>query len=442
MPPNDLSLQAHWMPFTANRAFKAAPRMMVGAKDMHYLTDDGRKVLDGTSGLWCTNAGHCRTKIVEAVKRQAETMDYAPGFQMGHPGPFRVAQRIADMLPGDLDHVFFCNSGSEAVDTALKIALAYHRVRGEGHRNVFVGRERGYHGVGFGGISVGGMPTNRKMYGSLLPRVDHLPHTHNLKENAFSRGEPNWGAHLADELENRIIALHDASNIAAVIVEPMAGSAGVLIPPKGYLKRLREICDKHKLLLIFDEVITGFGRTGSAFGADTFGVTPDIITMAKGITNAMVPMGAVAVRKGIYDAIVDSAPPDTIELFHGYTYSGHPLAAAAAEATLDVYAEEDLFARAKELAPYFEQAVHALREMPNVIDIRNIGLVAGIELEPKAGKPTERAFKAFLKCYEKGVLIRTTGDIIALSPPLIISKQQIDELVGVLGDALRETGRD
>ena len=442
MPPNDLSLEAQWMPFTANRAFKAAPRLLVGAKDMHYLTDDGRKVLDGTSGLWCTNAGHCRTKIVEAVKKQAETMDYAPGFQMGHPGSFRVAERLAKMLPGDLDHVFFCNSGSEAVDSALKITLAYHRARGEGHRNVFVGRERGYHGVGFGGISVGGMPANRKMYGSLLPRVDHLPHTHNLKENAFTRGEPNWGAHLADELETRIIALHDASNIAAVIVEPMAGSAGVLIPPKGYLKRLREICDKHKLLLIFDEVITGFGRTGNAFAAHTFGVTPDLMTMAKGITNAMVPMGAVAVRKGIYDTVVNSAPPDTVELFHGYTYSGHPLATAAAEATLDVYEEEGLFARTRELAPYFEQAVHALREMPNVIDIRNIGLVAGIELEPKPGKPTERAFKTFLKCYEKGVLVRTTGDIIALSPPLIISKAQIDELVGVLGDALREVGRD
>ncbi|HTD91322.1 MAG TPA: aspartate aminotransferase family protein [Burkholderiales bacterium] len=442
MPPNDLSLQAHWMPFTANRAFKTAPRMMVGAKDMHYITDDGRKVLDGTSGLWCVNAGHCRTKIVDAIKKQAETMDYAPAFQMGHPGSFRVAERIAKMLPGDLDHVFFCNSGSEAVDTALKIALAYHRSRGEGHRNVFVGRERGYHGVGFGGISVGGMPANRKMYGSMLPRVDHLPHTHNLKENAFSRGEPNWGVHLADELESRIIALHDASNIAAVIVEPMAGSAGVLIPPKGYLKRLREICDKYNLLLIFDEVITGFGRTGHAFAAETFGVTPDIITMAKGITNATVPMGAVAVRKGIYDTVVNSAPPDTVELFHGYTYSAHPLATAAAEAALDVYEEENLFARARELAPYFEQAVHALREMPNVIDIRNIGLVAGIELEPKPGKPTERAFKTFLKCYEKGVLIRTTGDIIALSPPLIISTQQIDELVGVLGDVLRETGRE
>ncbi|MBM3341763.1 MAG: aspartate aminotransferase family protein [Betaproteobacteria bacterium] len=442
MPPSDLSLQAHWMPFTPNRQFKENPRLVVGAKDMHYTTHDGRQVLDGTSGLWCANAGHCRTKIVEAVKRQAETMDYAPGFNLGHPGSFRVAERVTQMLPGDLDHLFFCNSGSEAVDTALKIALAYHRARGEGNRNVLIGRERGYHGVGFGGISVGGIPANRKMYGSMLPRVDHLPHTHNLKENAFTRGQPNWGAHLADELETRIIALHDASNIAAVIVEPMAGSAGVLVPPKGYLQRLREICDKYGLLLIFDEVITGFGRTGSAFATHTFGVTPDIITMAKGITNAMVPMGAVAVRKGIYDTIVGNAPPDTIELFHGYTYSGHPLATAAAEATLDVYEEEGLFERAKEMAPYLEQAVHALREMPNVIDIRNIGMVAAIELDPKAGKPGERAFKTYLKCYEKGVLIRTTGDIIALSPPLIINKAQIDELVGTLGGVLREAGRD
>jgi beta-alanine--pyruvate transaminase len=442
MPPSDLSLQAHWMPFTPNRQFKANPRLVVGAKDMHYTTHDGRKVLDGTSGLWCANAGHCRTKIVEAVKRQAETMDYAPAFNMGHPGSFRVAERVTQMLPGDLDHLFFCNSGSEAVDTALKIALAYHRARGEGNRNVLIGRERGYHGVGFGGISVGGIPANRKMYGSMLPRVDHLPHTHNLKENAFTRGQPNWGVHLADELETRIIALHDASNIAAVIVEPMAGSAGVLIPPKGYLQRLREICDKYGLLLIFDEVITGFGRTGEAFATHTFGVTPDIITMAKGITNAMVPMGAVAVRKGIYDTIVDGAPPDMIELFHGYTYSGHPLATAAAEATLDVYEEEGLFARAKEMTPYLEQAVHSLREMPNVIDIRNIGMVAAIELDPKAGKPGERAFKTYLKCWEKGVLIRTTGDIIALSPPLIVSKAQIDELVGTLGDTLREAERD
>ncbi len=442
MPPRDYPLDPFWMPFTANRAFKAAPRMFVASSDMHYVTEDGRKVLDGTSGLWCVNAGHCRPRIVEAIRKQAGTMDYSPAFQMGHPGAFRVAERVAKLAPGDLERVFFTNSGSEAVDTALKIALAYHRARGEGHRSVLVGRERGYHGAGFGGISVGGMPANRKAFGSLLPRVDHLAHTHNLEHNAFSRGQPGWGEHLADELETRIIPLHDASNIAAVIVEPMAGSAGVLVPPKGYLERLRRICDKHGLLLIFDEVITGFGRTGPCFAADAVGVVPDMLVIAKGITNGTVPMGAVVARRGIYDAIVDSAPPGGIELFHGYTYSGHPLATAAAEASLDVFEEEQLFDRAQALAPYFQEAVHSLREMPHVIDIRNMGLVAGIELEPKAGKPTERAFKAFQKCYEKGVLIRTTGDIIALSPPLIISKAQIDELVGTLGGVLREIGRD
>ncbi len=441
MPPRDYPLDPFWMPFTANRAFKAAPRMFVASSDMHYVTEDGRKVLDGTSGLWCVNAGHCRPRIVEAIRKQAGTMDYSPAFQMGHPGAFRVAERVAKLAPGDLERVFFTNSGSEAVDTALKIALAYHRARGEGHRSVLVGRERGYHGAGFGGISVGGMPANRKAFGSLLPRVDHLAHTHNLEHNAFSRGQPGWGEHLADELETRIIPLHDASNIAAVIVEPMAGSAGVLVPPKGYLERLRRICDKHGLLLIFDEVITGFGRTGPCFAADAVGVVPDMLVIAKGLTNGAVPMGAVVARRGIYDAIVDSAPPDGIELFHGYTYSGHPLATAAAEASLDVFEEEQLFDRAQALAPYFQEAVHSLREMPHVIDIRNMGLVAGIELEPKAGKPTERAFKAFQKCYEKGVLIRTTGDIIALSPPLIISKAQIDELVGTVADVLRQTDR-
>ena len=442
MPPRDYPLDPYWMPFTANRAFKADPRLFVSASDMHYVTDDGRKVLDGTSGLWCVNAGHCRAKIVEAIRKQAGTMDYSPAFQMGHPGAFRVAERVAKLAPGDLDRVFYTNSGSEAVDTALKIALAYHRARGEGHRNVLVGRERGYHGAGFGGISVGGMTANRKAFGSLLPRVDHLPQTHDLEHNAFSRGQPAWGAHLADDLENRIIPLHDASNIAAVIVEPMAGSAGVLVPPKGYLERLRQICDKHGLLLIFDEVITGFGRTGPCFAAELVNVVPDMLVIAKGLTNGTVPMGAVVARKGIYDAIVESAPAGTVELFHGYTYSGHPLATAAAEASLDVFEEEQLFKRAQELAPYFQEAVHSLREMPHVIDIRNVGLVAGIELEPKPGKPTERAFKAFRRCYEKGVLIRTTGDIIALSPPLIISKAQIDELVGTLGGVLREIGRD
>jgi beta-alanine--pyruvate transaminase len=442
MKPRDYSLDAYWMPFTANRAFKAAPRMFAGAKDMHYFTEDGSKVLDGTSGLWCVNAGHCRPRIVEAIQKQAAVMDYSPAFQMGHASAFRVAERLARMAPGDIDHVFYTNSGSEAVDTALKIALAYHRSRGEGQRNVFVGRERGYHGAGFGGISVGGIPANRKAFGSLLPRVDHLQQTFNLSETAFSRGQPAWGAHLADELESRIIPLHDASNIAAVIVEPMAGSAGVLVPPKGYLERLRQICDKYGLLLIFDEVITGFGRTGPCFAADAVGVVPDMITIAKGITNGTVPMGAVLVRRGIHDTIIGSAPPGMVELFHGYTYSGHPLATAAAEASLDTFEQEELFKRSQELAPYFEQAVHSLREMPHVIDIRNMGLVAGIELEAKPGKPTDRAFGIFLKCYEKGVLIRTTGDIIALSPPLIISKEQIDELIGTIGSALREAGRD
>jgi beta-alanine--pyruvate transaminase len=441
MPPRDYPFDPYWMPFTANRAFKAAPRMFVAASDMHYVTDDGRRILDGTSGLWCVNAGHCRPKIVEAIRRQAGEMDYSPAFQMGHPSAFRVAERVAKLAPGDLERVFYTNSGSEAVDTALKIALAYHRARGEGQRNVLVGRERGYHGAGFGGISVGGIPANRKAFGSLLPRVDHLAQTHNLEHNAFSRGQPAWGAELADELEQRIIPLHDASNIAAVIVEPMAGSAGVLIPPKGYLERLRAICDKHGLLLIFDEVITGFGRTGPCFAAEAVGVVPDMLVIAKGITNGAVPMGAVVARKGIYDAIVETAPPGMIELFHGYTYSGHPLATAAAEAALDVYEEEQLFEKAQALAPYFQEAVHSLREMPHVIDIRNMGMVAGIELEPAPGKPAERALKTFLKCYEKGVLVRTTGDIIALSPPLIISKAQIDELVGTLGGALRELGR-
>ena len=441
MTARPTNLDPYWMPFTANRAFKQAPRMFVAAKDMHYVTDDGRQVLDGTAGLWCVNAGHCRPRIVEAVQKQVAAMDYSPAFQMGHPDAFRVAERIAALPPGDLDRVFYCNSGSEGVDTALKIALAYHRARGEGQRNVLIGRERGYHGAGFGGISVGGIPANRKAFGNMLFRVDHLAHTHNLAENAFSRGQPAWGAHLADELENRIIPLHDAGNIAAVIVEPLAGSTGVLVPPKGYLERLRQICDKHGLLLIFDEVITGFGRTGPCFAADAVGVVPDMMIIAKGLTNGTVPMGAVVVREDIYDAVITSAPPGMVELFHGYTYSGHPLATAAALASLDTFEEEGLFQRAQELAPYFEQAVQSLRELPHVIDVRNMGMVAGIELEPRPGEPTARAFEAFLKCYEDGALIRTTGDIIALSPPLIISKSQIDELIGIIAQALRAGGR-
>ena len=441
MHPHEFDLDAFWMPFTANRQFKAAPRMFVSAKDMHFTTDDGREVLDGIAGLWCVNAGHGRRKIVEAIQKQAGMLDYAPPFQMGHPLPFKLAARLKTLLPGDLDYAFFTNSGSESVDTALKIALAYHRARGEGQRRWLIGRERGYHGGNFGGISVGGMPANRKAFGSLLPTVDHMQHTHDIEHNSFSRGQPAWGAHLADELEKRIITLHDASNIAAVIVEPLAGSAGVLVPPVGYLEKLRQICDKHGILLIFDEVITGFGRLGASFACEKLGVIPDIICLAKGLTNGSVPMGAVVVRKAIYQQMMDAAPANTIELFHGYTYSGHPLAAAAALASLDVFAEEDIFKRAGELAPYFEDAVHSLREMPHVIDVRNLGLVAGIELEPVPGKPTARAFEVFQRCYEKGVLIRTTGDIIALSPPLIISKPQIDELVGTLGGVLREMGR-
>ena len=437
MNSRDYGLDAYWMPFTANRQFKSAPRLLVGAKDMHYVAEDGQRILDGTSGLWCVNAGHCRPRIVEAVKKQVEAMDYSPAFQIGHPGAFRVAERLARLAPGDLDHVFYTNSGSEAVDTALKIALAYHRSRNEAQRTVLIGRERGYHGAGFGGMAVGGIPANRKAFGNTLARVDHLGHTHYPAENAFSRSQPAWGAHLADELETRLVPLHDASNIAAVIVEPMAGSTGVLIPPKGYLERLRAICDKHGILLVFDEVITGFGRLGPCFAAQAVGVVPDMITVAKGLTNGTVPMGAVIVRRGIYDAILGAAPPGTIELFHGYTYSGHPLATAAAEASLALFEEEALFQRAQRLAPYFENAVHSLREMPHVIDIRNMGLVAGIELEPKPGRPAERAFRTFLRCYEKGVLIRTTGDTIALSPPLIIEKPQIDRLFGCVREVLQ-----
>lgn len=433
--PSRADLEAFWMPFTSNRQFKENPRLFVAAKDMHYQTHDGRQVLDGTAGLWCVNAGHCRPQIVEAIHRQVATMDFAPTFQMGHPGAFELANRLTKLLPGDLDHVFFANSGSEAVDSALKIALAYHRARGEGTRQRLIGRERGYHGVGFGGISVGGIGPNRKFFGGLLNGVDHLPHTHSLEHNAFSRQQPEWGAHLADELE-RIVALHDASNIAAVIVEPVAGSTGVLVPPKGYLQRLRAICDKYGILLIFDEVITGFGRLGTGFAADYFGVVPDMIAVAKGITNGTIPMGAVFARKGIYDAFMDS-PTNAIELFHGYTYSGHPVACAAALATLDVYEQEGLFERAGEMAGYWEEAVHSLRDLPHVIDVRNLGLVAGIELEAMPDKPSARAFECFLRCYERGLLIRTTGDIIALSPPLIIERGQVDELIGMLAEVIR-----
>ncbi len=430
------ALEAFWMPFTANRQFKSSPRLLARAEGMHYWTHDGRQILDGVAGLWCVNAGHGRREISEAVSRQVATMEYAPPFQMGHPAAFELANQLVELTPDDLDHVFFTNSGSESVDTALKIALAYHRTRGNGSRQRLIGRERGYHGVGFGGISVGGMVNNRKFFGAMLPGVDHLPHTHDLQQNAFSRGLPKWGAHLADDLE-RIVALHDASTIAAVIVEPVAGSTGVLLPPQGYLRRLREICDRHGILLIFDEVITGFGRLGSPFAAQCFDVLPDMVTTAKGLTNGAIPMGAVFVRKFIYDAFMNG-PDSAIELFHGYTYSAHPVACAAGLATQTIYRREGLLTRAAELAGYWEDAAHSLKGLPHVIDVRNCGLIAGIELEPIPGKATARAFEAFLRAFERGIMIRTTGDTIALSPPLIIERHHIDELFGTLTDVLKQ----
>jgi beta-alanine--pyruvate transaminase len=421
-------LSSFWMPFTANRQFKAAPRLLESAKGMYYRSTDGRDVLDGCAGLWCVNAGHGRAEIVEAVQKQLATLDFAPTFQMGHPLAFEAASKVAAIMPEGLDRIFFTNSGSESVDTALKIALAYHRARGEGQRTRLIGRERGYHGVGFGGISVGGIGPNRKTFsGALLPSVDHLPHTHNLDHNAFSKGQPAWGEHLADELE-RIVALHDASTIAAVIAEPVAGSTGVLIPPTGYLKKLREICTKHGILLIFDEVITGFGRLGKATAAEYFGVTPDLLTMAKAINNAAIPMGAVAAHRKIHDAIMQAGAENAIELFHGYTYSAHPAATAACIATLDLYARDRLFDRAASKAPKFEAAVHALRGAPFVKDVRNLGLVAGVELESREGAPGARAYEAFVKCFEAGVLVRYTGDILAFSPPLIVEDEQIDTI--------------
>lgn len=428
-------LDAFWMPFTANRDFKSAPRLLTRAAGMYYFSDDGRRILDGTSGLWCVNAGHCREPIVRAVQAKVAELDFAPTFQMGHPDAFLLASRLAALMPGDLNHVFFTNSGSEAVDTALKIALAYHRQRGEGQRVRLIGRERGYHGVGFGGLSVGGIAGNRKAFGPLLPGVDHLRHTHVPERNAFSRGQPDWGAHLADDLE-RLVTLHDASTIAAVIVEPLAGSAGVLVPPKGYLERLREICDKYGILLIFDEVICGFGRLGAPFAASCFGIIPDIVTTAKGLTNGTIPMGAVFVRDALYDAFM-TGPGEAIEFAHGYTYSGHPVATAAALAALDLYLEEDLLTRGASLAAYWEDAVHSLKGLPNVIDIRNLGLVAGIELSPRPDAQGARGREVLIRCFEAGLLIRATGDIIALSPPLIISRPEIDTLIGGLANVLK-----
>ncbi|MDA9816113.1 aspartate aminotransferase family protein [Alphaproteobacteria bacterium] len=429
-------LEAFWMPFTANQQFKSNPRMLVSAQDMHYKSQDGRDILDGTAGLWCVNAGHKRKKIVTAIQAQVEELDYAPAFQMGHPKAFTLANKLTEITPKDLNHVFFTNSGSESVETALKIALAYQRIKGEASRTRLIGRERGYHGVNFGGISVGGIVSNRKMFGVLLAGVDHLPHTHLPEVNSFSKGQPEHGAELADDL-TRLIKLHDASTIAAVIVEPVSGSTGVLIPPKEYLTRLRVICDQYGILLIFDEVITGFGRLGTPFASDYFGVIPDIICAAKGLTNGVIPMGAVIVKDEIYSQFM-TGQQEAIELFHGYTYSGNPIASAAAIATLETYEDDGLMSGGGELALHWQQALHSLSNHPFVIDIRNIGLIGAIELQPIDGYPTKRAFAAFIRAFEKGCLIRTTGDIIALSPPLIINKAQIDELIGCIGEVLYE----
>ena len=428
------SMASFWMPFTNNRDYKTDPRLLVSAEGMYYRDVDGKRVLDGTAGLWCVPCGHAQPQIVEAIATMAGQLDFAPTFQMGHPSAFELAEQLMAFSGHKFGHVFYTSSGSEAVDTALKMALAYHKARGEGGRTRLIGRERGYHGVGFGGLSVGGIGANRKQFGPLLPGADHLPHTHDLLKNAFSRGEPDFGAELADELE-RLVALHDASTIAAVIVEPVSGSTGVLVPPKGYLKRLREICDRHGILLIFDEVITGFGRLGTPFAADYFGVEPDLMTTAKGITNGAVPMGAVFSKRHIHDAFMD-APPG-IELLHGYTYSGHPLACAAAQATLRVFREQGVMENARQIQPYFEDALHALRGLPHVIDLRSIGIVAGIELESIPGKPGARAYSALKKAFADGLLIRTTGDIIALSPPLILGRQHVDELFGKLAALLK-----
>jgi len=432
--PNDL--ESYWLPFTANRAFKKAPRLVSHAKDMHYYTPDGRAVLDGTAGLWCTNAGHNRDPIVAAIQKQAAELDYAPAFQFAHPKSFELASRIAALAPADLDHVFFCNSGSEAVDTALKIALAYHHVRGEASRTRLIGRERGYHGVGFGGMSVGGIVNNRKFFGTLLAGVDHLPATYSREHQAFTKGEPEWGAHLADELE-RIVALHDASTIAAVIVEPMAGSAGVFPAPKGYLQRLRAICDKYGILLILDEVITGFGRLGHAFAAERYGVIPDMITFAKGVTSGAAPMGGVIVRRGLYETFM-RGPEHVIELFHGYTYSAHPLACAAGLATLDLYRDEDLFARAKKLEPVWADAAMTLKGLPHVLDVRTVGLTAGIDLAARPDAVGKRGYEVLERAFhEQSLMIRAVGDTLALTPPLIVSEAQIAEIFDKTAKLLR-----
>jgi beta-alanine--pyruvate transaminase len=436
--PNDL--ESYWMPFTPNRQFKAKPRLLTGAKGMHYTSHDGRQILDGSAGLWCVNLGHCHPKVVEAVQKAISTLDFAPAFQFGHPQAFELASHVAAHMPDDLNRVFFCNSGSESVDTALKIALAYHRAKGDAGRYRLIGRERGYHGVGFGGISVGGMVANRRTFGPMLNGVDHIRHTLDFEHNAFSRGQPEWGAHLADDLE-RVCQLHDPSTIAAVIVEPVAGSIGVYPPPKGYLQRLREICDKHGILLIFDEVITAWGRLGKASAAEYFGVTPDIMTNAKGLTSAHVPMGAVICRDYIYDAFMGAAGGDKehmIELFHGYTYSAHPLAVAAGLATIEVYKEEGIFERVAENTQYFEDALHAHRDLPDLIDIRTIGDMGAFELKPGPEGPGKRVFEMMIEAFERGLVIRVTADTIAFSPPLVAERRHLDQMIDTVADVIRE----
>jgi beta-alanine--pyruvate transaminase len=432
---NELDLSAYWIPFTPNRQFKAAPRLFVAAEGVWYTGTDGRRILDGSAGMWCVNAGHGRTEIAKAVERQLSTLDYAPAFQMAHPLEFELATRLASMAPAGLDRVFFTNSGSESVDTALKIALAYHRARGEGHRTRLIGRERAYHGAGFGGMSVGGIVANRRAFGAMLPGVDHLPHTHDLARNAYSKGQPEHGAEFADNLE-RLVGTH-GDTMAAVIVEPVSGSTGVLVPPKGYLERLRKICDAHGILLIFDEVITGYGRLGAPFASQYFGVTPDIITSAKGLTNAVIPMGAVFAQRKVYDTLMQG-PEHIIELFHGYTYSGHPAACAAAMATLDIYQRDGLFERAASLAPTFQEALHSLRGAPNVIDIRNLGMMGAVELAPREDGPSKRGYDVFIECLASGLYARQTGDIIAFSPPLTITEDEIGYAVDKLGAALKK----
>ena len=444
MVNQNFSRGAQWLPFTPNRSFQKDPRVFVAADGMFFTTQDGRKVLDGISSLWCVGAGHNRWEINEAIKQQLDTLDYATAFQASNDKAFEAAERIAALAPGDLNKVLFCNSGSEAADTALKVALAYHRARGEGHRTVFIGRERAYHGVGFGGMSVGGIPANRKAFGpALLPRVDHLRFIHDPVDHAYYNGvEPEWDEDLLLELENRILPLHDPGNIAAVIVEPVAGSAGWYVPPRGYLKRLREICDKHGILLIFDEVITGFGRLGTAFGADYYGVVPDMLTFAKCVTNGVIPLGGVICRDKLYDAVMDAhrdSPEHAIEFFHGYTYSGHPVACAAAIATLDVLRNDKLFERAAQMGRVLGDAMHSeLKGLPHVIGVRTLGLAGAVELASLPGLAGKRAYDIFMDCFHQGVLVRSAGDSLVLAPAYIVEPTQIDQMVSVLGASIRK----